>query len=606
LADLNAQADLSCNDLGVNINLNNVAGHETGVYTPGCYSSSGTMDITLNTTVTLNGAGTYIFRSGGALTTGTNSAIVLTGGASAGDVFWVSNGHVVIGANSSTSATSTFAGNILQNSLAAFDVTIGHFVNLLGRVMAYGRTVTTDSVTITVPDVATLRVIKEVVNDNNGSAIASDFTAHVKLSGAEVLGSPAAGVESPGRSYSLAAGTYVVSEDANVFYDTTFSGDCDENGTVTISSGGNYTCTITNNDIGPQLIVNKIVINDSGATKTISNFQLLVDGTSVSSGVATTTTVGLHTVSETADFLYGVVIGGDCAANGTITLALGDVKTCTVVNDDVSTAGGGSIPSVVVPPLIDLIKVPSPLALPDGPGPVTYTYTLRNIGAVPVTDITMVGDTCSPIGLVSGDANADAKLDVDETWVYNCFTTLSETHTNIVTATGWANGISATDIANATVVVGVPVIPPLIHVTKIPNPLLLSAGEGTIVYTNKVTNPGAVALSNVRLVDDKCGPVAYVSGDANGDAKLDVAETWTYACQMKLTETMTNTVTATGEANGLTAKDFAIATVIVSAPKLPNTGFFSDKNDVLRNIMALAGIFAVLIAFYFARKKQII
>src|SRR6185295_5034276 len=99
-----------------------------------------------------------------------------------------------------------------------------------------------------------------------------------------------------------------------------------------------------------------------------------------------------------------------------------------------------------------------------------------------VSAITMVGDSCSPITLVSGDSNADGKLDVNETWIYHCATTLSATHTNTVVATGWANGLSATDIASATVVVGVPaVVPPLIHVTKVPNPLTLLAGGGMVV-----------------------------------------------------------------------------------------------------------------------------
>jgi uncharacterized repeat protein (TIGR01451 family) len=103
--------------------------------------------------------------------------------------------------------------------------------------------------------------------------------------------------------------------------------------------------------------------------------------------------------------------------------------------------------------------------------------------------------------------------------------------------------------------------------------LALSAGGGMVTYTNTVTNLGAVALSNVQIADDKCSSVKYVSGDSNGDSKLDVNETWTYVCKTNLTKTTTNTVTVSGQANGLTARDFAIATVIVSAPKLPNTGF---------------------------------
>lgn len=107
-----------------------------------------------------------------------------------------------------------------------------------------------------------------------------------------------------------------------------------------------------------------------------------------------------------------------------------------------------------------------------------------------------------------------------------------------------------------------------------------------ITYTNKVTNPGVVALRNVQLTDDKCGPVQYVSGDTNKDSRLDNTETWTYTCKSNLTQTTVNTVVATGEANGITVRDLAIATVVVAVPKLPNTGV-----TPVNNIALLVGIF---------------
>lgn len=192
----------------------------------------------------------------------------------------------------------------------------------------------------------------------------------------------------------------------------------------------------------------------------------------------------------------------------------------------------------------------------------------------------MVGDTCSPIVLASGDMNTNAILEVSETWIYRCSTTLSKTHTNIVTTTGWANGINAVDIASATVVVGLPIVPPLIHITKIPNLLTLLSGPDFVTYTEKVTNPGLVALSSVKVTDDKCNPVNYLSGDTNNNALLETTETWTYTCKVKLTKTTTNTAIATGTANDLTATDFALATVVVSTPftlRLPNTGFPPKK-----------------------------
>jgi hypothetical protein len=347
----------------------------------------------------------------------------------------------------------------------------------------------------------------------------------------------------------------------------------------------------------------KLVINDNGGTKTVADFPLFVNGTPVASGVTNNfrAPADAYAITETSDSRYARTFSGDCDVDGRVAIIPGDNKFCVVTNDDI----GAPVVVPPVPPLIDVVKVPNPLALPTGPGSVEYTYTLRNIGTVPVTDLTMVGDTCSPINLVSGDSNADAKLDVSETWVYRCSTTLTETHTNNIVATGWANGLTATDIASATVVVGVPLVPPIIHITKVPNPLTLLAGGGAVTYTKTVTNPGTVALSNVRVTDDKCGPITLISGDVNGDAKLDPTETWVYTCRTNLTQTTTNTAVATGEASGMTARDLAIATVVVAAsvPALPKTGFDQAGSVPVWPFVA-AGVLAISLLLLVIRKKQ--
>ena len=99
----------------------------------------------------------------------------------------------------------------------------------------------------------TLHVIKVVDNINGYSAVAGDFNLHVLNNlGADVSGSPAAGTGTPGTLYSIIAGTYIVTEDANPFYTYTFSGDCDEGGHVSLLAGDNKTCTVTNHDIIPS------------------------------------------------------------------------------------------------------------------------------------------------------------------------------------------------------------------------------------------------------------------------------------------------------------------------------------------------------------------
>jgi uncharacterized repeat protein (TIGR01451 family) len=217
----------------------------------------------------------------------------------------------------------------------------------------------------------------------------------------------------------------------------------------------------------------------------------------------------------------------------------------------------------------------------------------------------MVGDTCSPIIRISGDTNNDSKLDVNEVWSYSCSTTLSVNHTNTVTTTGWANGLNTTDITSATVVVGTSIQPPIIHITKSPEPLTLLAGGGIVTYTGKVTNPTTTPLNNVRITDDKCSSITYISGDTNNDKKLDSNEVWTYACQVNITNTTTSTTIVSGEANGFTTRDIAITTVVVAdaTPLLPKTGYPSLEKTAF-GLMALLGISALSIIAIINRKKR--
>jgi uncharacterized repeat protein (TIGR01451 family) len=464
--------------------------------------------------------------------------------------------------------------------------------------------------TITNTDIAPSLTLNKVVV--GGAALPTAWTLTATGTG----GSPTnlTGTNPVVSGATFKADTYTLTESGGPSGYTPSTYSCIKNGgtavvgnSITLASGDTAICTITNTDIAPQLTVTKIVV---GGTKVVSDFPLFIDGNGVVSGIVNTTSIGLHTISETSSPNYTSVIAGDCAPNGTITLAPGDIKICTITNTYVAPAssgggGGGGGYTVPVPPLIDVVKVPDPLALPAGPGLVTYTYTLRNIGTVPVSNITMVDNNCSPVKYVSGDTNGDSKLDTTETWTYTCFTTLTKTTMNTVVATGWANGISATSIANATVVVGASVVPPLIHVTKIPSPLALLAGSGKVTYTEKITNPGTVALSNVKISDNECSPMKYVSGDTNSDSKLDPTETWTYTCSTNLTKTTTNTATVSGEANGLTATDFAIATVVVSTPGLPKTGFPPEENTSWIILLFSALILSSISIIVFLKKHTI-
>ena len=143
----------------------------------------------------------------------------------------------------------------------------------------------------------------------------------------------------PNDSGMIVPGTYQVTEAANADYVTTatctssLGHPADDPSSINLDAGETVTCTFTNTK-KPKLTVTKIVVNNNGGTKQVSDFPLFVDGNSVTSGVKNTSTIGSHTVSETTDPGYTATIGGDCAADGSITLAAGDDKTCTITNDD--------------------------------------------------------------------------------------------------------------------------------------------------------------------------------------------------------------------------------------------------------------------------------
>jgi hypothetical protein len=85
------------------------------------------------------------------------------------------------------------------------------------------------------------------------------------------------------------------------------------------------------------LTVIKHVINNNGGTKQISDFPLFVGATPVTSGVQNTFDAGSYVVSETGQSDYAATISGDCDSDGNVVLNIGNVKSCTITNDDVDT-----------------------------------------------------------------------------------------------------------------------------------------------------------------------------------------------------------------------------------------------------------------------------
>jgi len=225
---------------------------------------------------------------------------------------------------------------------------------------ALGGTVTLDegddiTCTIVNDDVAPqLTLIKDPTNDSGGTAAPDDFLLTI---GGEAATSGVAKV--------LAANTlYAINETQLTGY--TFveitddgSGKCPAalGGTITLDEGDDITCTIVNDDVAPQLTLVKDPTNDSGGTAAPDDFQLTVGGSPVLSGVATEYPVDTPlAINETQlpgyEFVSIIDDGSTkCPAvlGGTVTLALGDDITCTIVNDDVA--------AIIADPAADLVTI---------------------------------------------------------------------------------------------------------------------------------------------------------------------------------------------------------------------------------------------------------
>jgi hypothetical protein len=269
-------------------------------------------------------------------------------------------------------------------------------------------------------------------------------------------------------------------------------------------------------------------------------------------------------------------------------------------------------------PQIGITKTSYPTTLTNGGGMVTYTYSVWNIGKrTALGSVAVTDDKCGPVTLQSGDLNNNFKIEANETWTYTCKVALSQTTTNTATAVAHSDDAYQTETiakAVATVTVGgTPTVRPLIKITKNPSRTTpFPVGGGNVTYTYKVTNPGTVAIHNVAVTDNKCGPVDGRLGDVNNNDLLDTNETWVYTCQDKITTTTKNIATVTGDANGYTVAASAFATVNVATttkvtppvvnhpettPGFPNTGYAPEGSDIPWNIITFTGLVLSISAY---------
>jgi len=230
-----------------------------------------------------------------------------------------------------TDTTCTKNGNSSSNSnvsLAGGDALVCTFTNTF------------------TPD-GTITLIKNVINNNGGTAGVNDFgltTGGVSVTSGQALVVPA---NTPKAINEAGLAGYA-------FVDITGAG-CPANlgGTVSVSAGQNITCTITNDDIAPSLTLNKIVVNDNGGTALESSWTLTADGGTAGTlsgpGAAGSADVvsgatfkaGTYALSESTGPTGYTPSSWSCTGTGNqvgsnITLALGQSAVCTITNDDIA------------------------------------------------------------------------------------------------------------------------------------------------------------------------------------------------------------------------------------------------------------------------------
>ena len=82
------------------------------------------------------------------------------------------------------------------------------------------------------------------------------------------------------------------------------------------------------------IVVTKVVANDNGGTSAVEDFELELDGDSITSGVSVETLIGDYTVTESGPDGYTGTFSRDCDTEGDVTLESKGVYVCTLTNDD--------------------------------------------------------------------------------------------------------------------------------------------------------------------------------------------------------------------------------------------------------------------------------
>jgi len=289
--------------------------------------------------------------------------------------------------------------NAVDEEVVAFDMTRNH---------------TREIVDYWVFGTAELTLIKQVVNDDGGTAVAGDFNLGASGPGniSGITGDAAI------TDVSVAPGSYSLDEGGPSGYIGTWSctaGTLTGN-LLTLNAGDEAVCTLRNDDVfvpppEASLTLEKKVVNDNGGDAVGTDFELSFDdGAGVSgSGVvgdASITTVvvppGVYKLDEllVPGYALSEIICSGLDANGMDGLKIdaGEKVTCTFVNDDKG----------VDLEIIKIVSDPSP----NVGDVVTFSIKVQNTGPdtatnVRVTDVVLPGFSYVSASMTGGDTTVE-------------------------------------------------------------------------------------------------------------------------------------------------------------------------------------------------------
>ena len=192
----------------------------------------------------------------------------------------------------------------------------------------------------------------------------------------------------------------------------------------------------------------------------------------------------------------------------------------------------------------------NPLLIPVG-GPVVWTYTVKNLSGTSISNVKVIDDNGTPndptddfvLTVPTSGDNGNGVLDKNETWVFTApaRTAVAGLYTNVATVQGTVGKTTYYDNDPASYfgwVAGLQIDKATNGVDADSAPGLILAVGSPVIWTYQVSNTGNIPLAiSVRddfgtssNVSDDFSP-KYVSGDTNGNGKIDPNEIWLFTSQ---------------------------------------------------------------------------